>query len=54
MSIGGVCPDNICPTVVYVQIIYVRQWDGFNLLIYVFINETLVRPCLLNSEIILK
>ena len=53
MSISSSCPNDICPTI-YVQIIYARQWDGFNLLIYMFINEALVNSYLLNSEIILK
>ena len=54
MSNGGSCPNDICPAVVYVQIIYAQWWDRFNLSLYMFINEALLNPCLLNSETILK
>ena len=43
MSSGGLCPNNICPVVKWIQ-----------LSLYMFINEALVNPCLLNSETILK
>ena len=54
MSIDGLCLSNVCPSMVYVQIIHVRKWYGFNLIIHMFINEALMNSCLLNGEIILK
>ena len=50
MFIGGICPNDTSPTMVYVQVIYVHWWY-INLLICMFI---LVRPYLLNGEIILE
>ena len=35
MSNGGLCPNNICPAVVYVQIIYVQWWGDQFINIYV-------------------
>ena len=55
MSSGGLCPGKICPAVVHVQIIYVQWcWDGFNLLLYMFISEILVNLCLLNIKILIE
>ena len=65
MSNGSSCPNGICPVVVLCpnNICLLVTWIQFiNIYIYmcvcvcvcVFINETLVNPSLLNSEVILK
>ena len=54
MSSVGLCPNNIYPAVVYVQIIYIQQWDDHFINIYIYISEILVKSCLLNSDIILR
>ena len=53
MSSNGSCPNNICPMVIYFQKICVQGWF-IDILIYMFINEVLVNPWLLDGEIILK
>ena len=35
MSSCGLCPNNICPAMVYVQIIYVQRWGVQCINIYV-------------------
>ena len=53
VSKDGSCPNNICPMVVHVQKMCVQGWF-IDLLIYMFINEVLVNPWLLDNEMILK
>ena len=53
MSGNGPCPNNICPMVVHVQKTCIQGWF-IDLLICMFINEVLVNPWLLDSEMILK
>ena len=57
MSSCGLCPNNICPAMVYVQIIYVQRWGVQCINIYVHewsISKTLVKSFLIIGEIILK
>ena len=59
MSNGSSCPNGICPVVVLCpnNICLLVTWIQFiniYIYIYMFINETLVNPSLLNSEVILK
>ena len=53
VSKDGSYPNNICPMVVHVQKMCVQGWF-IDLLIYMFINEVLVKSYSLNSEMILK